>query len=200
MPLSFHGARRARRPAVWTLLAALLIAPVGDVLGDDDEGHFEIRTAFVELRDGVYYLNGRVDYALSLGAMEALEGGAPLTFKLKIELSRVRRLLPDAEVAGLRQRYRLRYHALTERYLVDNLNSGDRSSFASLEAALDYIGRIDGLPLIDAALIDDDREYELSLRAELDVRELPTALRWLTFWWGEDLKISSEWYTWPLAP
>ena len=146
----------------------------------------------------MFYLNARIDYRLSEAALEALEGGARLNFKVQIELTGKRRLLPDSEIASLRQRYRLQYNALTGRYLAQNANSGEQVSFGSLDAALKHIGRIARLPIIDASLLDEDRRYELALRATLDIRELPAALRWLGFWWNDDLKIASEWYRWPL--
>ncbi len=165
-----------------------------------DEGRFDIRSAFAELEDGVFYLNGRIDYHLSEGAFEALEGGATLNFKVQIELTRKRRFMLDAEVASLRQRYRLQFHALTGRYLAHNSNSGEQESFGSLDAALKHIGRIQKVPIIDASLLKDDVRYELGLRAILDIRELPKGLRWLGIWWNDDLKIVSEWYRWPLSP
>jgi hypothetical protein len=179
------------------LVALFLLTQIGPV-GARDNGRFAIRSAFAELQDDVFYLNARIDYQLSEAALEALEGGARLNFKVQIELTGKRRLLPDSEIAGLRQRYRLQFNALTGRYLAQNANSGEQVSFGSLDAALKHIGRIARLPIIDASLLDEDGRYELALRATLDIRELPAALRWLGFWWNDDLKIASEWYRWPL--
>ena len=181
------------------LVALVCLLNAGAAIAQD-RGRFDIRSAFAELDDGVFYLNGRIDYQLSRGALDALEGGATLNFKVKIELTRKRRFMPDADIASLRQRYRLQFHALTGRYLVHHSNSGNRDSFGSLDAALKHIGRIQRVPIIDASLLDENGRYELALRAELDIRELPGALRWLGIWWKDDLKIVSEWYRWPLSP
>ena len=43
----------------------------------------------------------------------------------------------DASVAALEQRYELSYHALSQRYLVRNLNTGEQQDFGSLQAALE---------------------------------------------------------------
>jgi hypothetical protein len=80
---------------------------------------------------------------------------------------------------------------------VRNTNSGDQASFGSLSAALDYIGRIERLPLIDTAVLDDDRGYDVRLRASLDQEQFPGPLRLLAFW-RRDWSIASEWYRWPL--
>jgi hypothetical protein len=163
----------------------------------DDPGFFEIRSAMVELRDDVYLLNAVVAYRLSTEALEALHAGVPLGIRLDIEIIHPRRWWFDNENATLRQSYQLEYNALSERYIVLNANSGDQASFGSLLAALEYLGRVDRFPLIDVALLDDDRGYYVRLRASLDQEQLPGPLRLLAFW-RRDWSIASEWYRWPL--
>jgi hypothetical protein len=58
--------------------------------------------------------------------------------------------------------------------------------------------RIDKLPIIDSALIDADRRYDLRIRALLDTELLPGPLRLLAFW-RLDWSLGSEWYRWRLA-
>jgi Domain of unknown function (DUF4390) len=164
---------------------------------DDDPGHFEVRTAVAELRDGVYFLTAWVEYRLSSEARAALESGVPLSIRLDMEISHNRRFWFDSDDADLRQLYQLEYHALSERYIVINVNSGDQASFASLFAALNYLGRIERLPIIDAALLEGGRDYELRLRAVLDVEQFPGPLRLLAFW-RRDWSLASDWYQWPL--
>jgi hypothetical protein len=162
----------------------------------DDPGFFEVRSAVAELRNGVYHLNAVIAYRLSTEAMDALQSGVPLGIRLDIEIVHPRRWWFDSEVA-LQQSYQLEYHALSERYIVLNVNSGDQSSFASLFAALEHLGRIDRLPLIDAAVLEDGRAYDVRIRALLDQEQFPGPLRLLAFW-RRDWSIASEWYRWPL--
>ena len=164
---------------------------------DEDDGHFEVIEARTELRSGVYFLDATIAFRLSADAREALRSGVPLTIRLDVEFMNRRRFWFDAEDAALRQRYQLEYHALSERYLVTNLNSGDQSSYGSILSALSSLGRIDRLPLIDAALLDPGRDYELRLRVVLDVEQFPGPLRLLAFW-RRDWSIASDWYRWPL--
>jgi Domain of unknown function (DUF4390) len=170
--------------------------PPGDI-ADDDPGHFEIRSAETVLRSGVYLLDAWIDYRLSSDAREALQSGVPLTIRVDVEVMLPRRFWFDNEDATLRQRYQLEYHALSERYIVTNLNSGDQSSYPSVFAALYALGRIDRLPLIDSAVLDRDRDYNVRIRAALDAEELPGPLRLLAFW-RRDWSIASDWYQWPL--
>jgi len=164
-----------------------------------DTPRFEIRSAYAELEDKVYFLHARISYPLSKQALEALQSGVELNFQLRIEVSRVRRFLPDANVAILLQRYQLRFNALVNRYVVRNLNSGGQQSFASLDAALSFLGRVSDLPILDKALLQTGKKYNLKLQAELDVKRLPAPIQLLAFWL-DDWRLTSAWYTWPLQP
>ncbi len=188
-----------RRASAWLwgalLLPALLIAPWTDAPAV--EGRFEVRSATMDLIDRVYYLDARVQYRLSAEALEALEAGVALTIELQMEVNRRRRLLPNQSVATLSQRYQLQYHALSNRYVLRNLNSGEQESFATLFAGLNQLGRVIDLPVIDAALLAPDQRYEFRLRAVLDTREFPGPLRLLAFW-ADGWRIESEWFRWRL--
>lgn len=164
---------------------------------DDSEGGFAVRSAESELVSGVYLVNATIDLRLSREARAALESGVPLTVHIEIDLIRVRRFWIDDEEADVEQRFELAYHALTERYIVRNLNSGDQTSFATVMAALNYLGRIERLPFIDVALLASGRTYDARIKAELDVDEFSGPLRLLTFW-RRDFSLESEWYRWRL--
>lgn len=177
------------------LLALLGLCVAG--LAQAQEGRFDVRSAGSRLVDGVYYLSARVDYRLSEEALDALDSGLTLTVQLQIEVQRVRRFLPNAEVATLEQSYQLSYQPLSERYVVRNQNSGEQSSHATLFSALSDMGRVTDLPVIDAALLDADARYAIRVRAVLDQNTLPGPLRMLAFW-GDSFRLESEWYTWTL--
>lgn len=164
---------------------------------EDDPGRFEIASARTELRDGVYFLDATIRYRLSTEARDALNAGVPLGIRLDVEIIHPRRWWFDNADASLRQSYQLEYHALSERYIVLNTNSGDQASFATLGAALDHLGRVEHLPLIDAAVLEDERGYDARIRAALDEEQFPGPLRLLAFW-RRDWSIASEWYRWPL--
>jgi hypothetical protein len=156
---------------------------------------FEIRSAYIEPTDSVYELNATINFELPEGAREIVREGVPLTLHLEIVVKRQRNYWVDYTVATLEQRYELVYHALSERYLVRNRNSGDQTSFPTLEAALDQLRVVSKLPLLDKALVEDGRRHEVSVRASLDVQTMPDALRFVLFW-ADDWRQRSEWYTW----
>lgn len=179
------------------MLVAAGFAAIEARAQDDEEGAFDVRTASSELVDGVYYVNALIDFRLSSEAFEALESGVPMIVHIEVDLIRVRRFWVDDEEVDVQQRYVLEYHALTQRYLVRNLNRGDQASFATVSAALSYMGRIERLPFIDAALLAPGRSYDARIRAELDTDEFSGPLRLLTFW-RRELSLSSDWFRWRL--
>ena len=145
----------------------------------------------------MYFATARIDYRLSDDALEALDSGVALTVQLQIELTRKRRFWLDAGIATLRQDYSLSFQPLSDRYVVKNLNSGEQDSFATLFSALNNMGRVVDLPIIDASLLNPDANYEISLRAVLDQNTLPGPLRLIAFW-SSGFRLDSDWYVWRL--
>lgn len=184
------------RPHRW-VGASLLLALLTALAWAADEGRFAIRTVYTDTRDGVIFLNADVDYELSEVARKALASGVELTIELQIEVVRDRRMWIDGEIANLLQRYQLSYQPLSERYVTRNLNSGDQMSFAGLAAALEHLGRVRDLPLLDDTLLRPGKRYEIRVRAVLDTRDLAGPLRLISFFWS-DWRLESEWYEWPL--
>ncbi|HKE95243.1 MAG TPA: DUF4390 domain-containing protein [Povalibacter sp.] len=159
------------------------------------EQRFEIRSAYIEPAEGVYQLNATLVFDLPDGAREAVREGAPLTLDLEIVLHRSRKYWLDETVANLEQHYELVYHALSERYLLRNVNSGEQASYATMDAALDSLRVVSNLPILDQSLVVPGARHEISLRAHLDVRTMPDALRFIVFW-ANDWRQTTEWYTW----
>jgi hypothetical protein len=172
-------------------------SPPAPIKGEEDPGYFEVREAKTELKAGVYFLDALIEYRLSSEARRALQSGLPLTIRVEVELLNNRRFWFDNEEAALQQRYQLEYHALSERFTVQNLNSGNQTSFSTLNAALDWLGHVNHLPLIDAALIEPGHDYYLRMRAVLDAEKLPGPLRLIAFW-RRDWSLGSDWYRWQL--
>jgi hypothetical protein len=178
--------------------AQSLVQPPPSPVVVDDPGHFEVRDARTELRDGVYLLSAEIDYRLSTEALDALHAGVPLVVRLDVEIIDPRRWWFDNDAAELRQSYQLEYHALSQRYLVLTVNSGEQDSFGTLSAALASLGAVRRFPLIDAAVLEAERGYDVRLRALLDQEQFPGPLRLLAFW-RRDWSIASDWYRWPLV-
>jgi hypothetical protein len=186
-----------RKPGLFVLLALLVLSP-GMAQDDvDREGYFEVRSASTEIIDGVHSLDARLQLVLPTEALAALESGVTLTIELQLQVIRVRRFYLDDVEAELAVRYELEFSPVTQRYIVRNLNSGDQDSFATLYSALNSLGRVQGLPVIDDSLLSADDEHRIRLRAMLNLERYPAALRVLFFWRGQ-WQLQSEWFEWSL--
>ncbi len=189
------------RPLARFLCGAWLAAALTlqTVYADGLEGRFEVRSADLELEDNVYHMNVRLDVPISDAVRRGLAEGVPLNLELDIEIERVRQLLPNSRIAELTQRYHLEYNAVSASYTLRNVNSGQQESLATADAALARLSDIRNLPVLDRALIADDRRYEANVRAKLDYGTVPFTLRLVMFWVG-DWHRESDWYTWTFQP
>jgi hypothetical protein len=179
------------------LLAAHALLPVLAQDRPSREGYFDVRSAQTNVVNGVIDLDARLQLVLSDEALAALDNGVPLTIELMLEVVRERRFLPDAADAELSLRYELEFRPLSQRYIVRNLNSGHQDSFATLYAALNNLGRIQGLPVVDLAILDRDADYRMRLQAVLSTQQYPAPMR-LLFFWRDEWQLKSEWYEWSL--
>ena len=195
---TLHKSHALLRWPAWLAIVACALG--GQVLAQDEierEGYFEVRSAATVLESGVHNLDARLQLVLSTEALEALNSGVSLTIELQMLVIRSRRLLPDSTDAELAVRYELEYRPLSQRYIVRNLNSGDQDSFATLYSALNNLGRVQMLPIIDDALLLPGRDYRVRLRAMLQTQQYPAPLRMLLFWRSQ-WQLQSEWYEWSL--
>jgi hypothetical protein len=166
---------------------------------DGLEGRFEVRSADLELSDGVYHMNARLDLPISDAVRRGLADGVPLALELDLSIKRVRQLLPNSSVAELTQRYRLQFNAVSGSYILRNLNSGQQVSAGTLDAAIEQLSGVRSLPVLDKALIAANRRYEASLRGKIDFGTVPFSLRLLMFW-VSDWHRESDWYAWTFQP
>jgi hypothetical protein len=162
-------------------------------------GRFEVRSADLELKEGVYHLNARIDLPISEAVRRGLVEGVPLTLEVDLDIERVRQLLPNSRVAELTQRYRLQYNAVSARYILRNENSGQQESLGTVDEAIAHLSEVHSLPALDKALIAADRRYEGRVKARIDFGTVPFTLRLLMFW-VSDWHRESDWYAWTFQP
>jgi hypothetical protein len=178
------------------LAAALWVEPLQ---ADGLEGRFEVRSADLQLTEGVYHLNAHLDLPVSDAVRRGLAEGVPLAVELDLDIERVRQLLPNSRVAELTQRYHLQYNAVSARYVLRNDNSGQQQSLSTVDDAIEQLSEVRGLPVLDKALLSVGRRYEANVRAKVDYGSVPFSLRVVMFW-VNDWHRESDWYTWTLQP
>ena len=180
------------------LMTSLLLLPAeAQDNRPDRAGYFEVRSASAALVEGVHELESRLQLVLSADALDALNSGVALRIELNLEVIRIRRFWPDTTGAELLVSYELEYRPLSQRYIVRNLNSGDQDSFATLYSALNNLGRIQALPVVDDSILEPDKTYRIRLRARLSTEQYPVPLR-ILFFWRDEWQLESEWFEWIL--
>ena len=192
---SLESRRRVTRRALAVLAWILAALPCTASFAQD----FEVRTANLRLAGDFWALTARIDYHLTEKALDALNNGVPLTFTVDISISRERRWWLDPEVVRVKRDRQLSYEPLTKRYLVNYPESGEQSSHGTLFGALNALGRVQSLAIVEASRLTKGETYDVALRAVLDQQTLPGPLRVLAFW-GGGFSLESDWYEWTLEP
>jgi hypothetical protein len=182
------------------LLAAVLVGVgAGGARADVLDGVLEVKSAYVNIEQGVFQLFARIAYPVNDDIRAALKDGLMLSFDLDVVVSRERRFWVDATVAEYTLRRELLYHAVSDRYVTRDVapDGSDQHSYATLEEALDALGTVDAWPFLLAPQLSGNRDYRVSLRAGVRRGRLPDSLRVLLFW-TDDWHRESEWFSWSL--
>ena len=189
-------ARRVGWTFAW-LFAAILALPALPLPAA--AGGFRVESAKTHLDGETYVLDARILYGFSELALEALDNGVPLTIELHVQVRPQDAWIWDNTLLDRRLRYPIRYKPLSERFLVSQLPGDGGRSFVTRDAAVAALGELKGLPLVSASNLDPDTRYEVQLKAELDIEELPLPLRPMAYL-RPSWKLSTGWTKWPIEP
>jgi len=183
----------------WLILfVALLGAAAGFAAHAQEDGRFEVRNAYVELVSDSWHLDVRLDLALANAARQAFEEGVPLVLALEIEGTLDRRFLPDETVVSLTRKWQIAYDAISQRFVVTDVKSGEHVSHASQAEALEALARISGIPIANTETLPAGVRFDMRVRATVEIGDLPAAVRMLLFWKGWSR--TTEWYAWKVRP
>lgn len=189
-------AKRRGSAAVW-LFAVVAICAGALTRADALDGTLDVRSAYINVDDGVYELFARVVYPANDAIVAALRDGLTLSFDLDVVVTRERRYWLDSDVASLTFRRELQYHTVSDRYRVRDAPDGEPQSYATLEGALAALGKVESWPIIIRSQLADDARYRISVRAGVRRGRLADALRAVLFW-SNDWHRESAWYSWSL--
>ena len=195
MTMSPAEHRRCNRMTLAFAIFATLLG--GLVRADALDGALDVRSAYINVNNGVYELFARVIYPANDAIASALRDGLTLSFDFDVTVSRERRYWLDSEVVSLNLRRELQFHTVSDRYLVRDLPAGEPQSFATLDAALAALGRVEAWPILIRSQLSDSARYRISVRAGVRRGRLADALRAVLFW-SNDWHRESEWYSWSL--
>lgn len=156
---------------------ALLVLFTMPVMADN----FSVQSAEIKQIGNGYVVNARMTYPLTARVVEALENSVPITFVQQLELVNSIPLLGKywqwQETTWTTElRYELRYHALTQQYVLYTLDTNSRRNFPTLDSALQALGNIQNLNL-PPEYLSDPEDLILKLRTGIDLHALPTPMR-----------------------
>lgn len=163
---------------------------------------FSIDSAIVKKVGNGYKLDASLSYTLTPRVIEALENGVPITFYQTFELTEPMAVIGSyldwrSTLWQTKLRFELRYHALTEQYVLLNLETQHRQSFTSLYSALTALGKVNDFILPPEYLVEAGDEVQLSLKTGLDLHALPTPMRpgaiISTKWQLDSEWVNAEW-------
>ena len=144
-------------------------------------------------------MGGDMSFHFSKAALEALANGLPLAVDTEIVLRPVDKWYWQKSIASYNYKMEIQYHALSQQYLVTEINASYPKAFLTQSSALIALGRINELPLIELSLLDPDAKYQVSVRSSLDSESLPVPLRPLTYL-SDEWRLRTDWkrLDWPV--
>jgi hypothetical protein len=144
-------------------------------------GSFSVESAQIVTIGNGHVLNAKIAYPLTARVKEAIDNGVPILFQQQFELIKSTPLLGsywqwDETLWTSEIRYQLRYHALTQQYIVLDIGTQHQRNYSSLSDALNALGKINQLNLPPEYFTDPDN-LTLLVRSGLDLNALPTPMR-----------------------
>ncbi|MDH3689234.1 MAG: DUF4390 domain-containing protein [Gammaproteobacteria bacterium] len=140
-------------------------------------------------------VSGTLDLDLSEAAETAIDKGVPVVVQIRLALYRHRPLVWDKKLSQWSVRFRIRYHGLSGRYIVDNDREDGIESFASIQQALQFVGDLGPWTLELPEGQDSGGRFRLAVRTRLDIESLPAPLRPLAYT-SPAWRLDSRWTQW----
>jgi hypothetical protein len=142
---------------------------------------FMVESAQISSIGNGYTLNAKINYPLTPRVKEALDNGVPITFRQQFKIVHSLAVLGDYwqwdDILWTSEiRYQLSYHALTEQFILIDIDTLHQRNFSSLAAALAAMGNIKNFNLPPEYLTETDHLL-IQIRSGIDLNALPTPMR-----------------------
>ena len=177
------------------LLASLFTSTI--TLAQSSDTFFSMNKYRTFVKDKIFILDASIDITLPSTVQDALDKGVDLVFITHIQVIQPETILPDKKLLNIPVRKRLGFHPLTKKYIVEDLTFGTRKSFYSLTAALEMVGSVQNISLIDEALSQTHDNTLVRIRVELSHSDLPFPLK-IRAKFSPSWYLSSNWFAWNL--
>jgi Domain of unknown function (DUF4390) len=178
------------------LVALLLLLPLAAAPLRASTADFLVSSAWVNVRNGVFEMNASIDYPLEERVQTALDAGVSVHFDLRCVVETKGRYWFDDTLVDVVLRRELAWNALTQSYVLREVDSREQRSFATLAEAMAAAGEIVGWPVVVEPQLDPDETYRIRVRASYrrgSLARLRGLLPWFDGWNRE-----TEWHSWTL--
>lgn len=157
---------------------------------------FFVRDVHADLTGDRVLVSARVDLSLSDEAERAVDNGVALDLVNEFVVLRDAAFWNET-VSTFQTRTRLRYHALSNHYVVEHIGSEELETYRSITEALRNIGRLSQVSI--KVPESPAGEYFVEIRTRLDINALPAPLRTMAMF-STDWRLASEWTRWRISP
>ncbi len=157
---------------------------------------FSINNLTTKLIDNVFIADLEQEFHLNDTVIEAMQNGVPITLQTQFNIY-TDHWYWNEEIVAITQRYRINYHALSQQYILTNINTGKQTSYSKLYRVLDELTTIKNLPLVDKNILPEDKELFITVRNRLEIESLPLPLK-ATAYLSGSWRLKSDWATWLL--
>lgn len=136
--------------------------------------------------------------ALSDDVVTAITKGIEIRLVYDFRLLRIRPVIWDDEIAAWKFSVRIKYHGLSNSFILENDYTGKLDTFDSIRDVLDDLSRFRvSVPIVGSTLPQSDSGYRMAFKIELDKNALPPPLKLLVEI-SPTWDLASSWKQWPV--
>ena len=160
-----------------------------------DPGRLRVVSTQAYPQSGALRVEADVRFALPGVVQAALSNGVPLVFRVRLQTYDPEPWWWPVVVHEVEHRVHIMFHALTDKYLVIRGMDNRYSTHAGLPQALQALGALRGMVLLDAAVVAQRRDLAGRIRMQLARDTLPPALQ-LPARVQADWQLDTGWVRW----
>ena len=140
-----------------------------------------------QLSNNILSITADAEVGLAKDPREALQSGVPLFFDLHIEILRNRKYIWDRDLFKTKYTYSLQRHTLSKKYVLKNLITDTQQVHSSIVTAVESLGQIRKLAVIDVEELTDRKNLVIAIQLELKISALPAPMMPLAY-------VSPQWH------
>ena len=161
-------------------------------------GDFVVENVQANLVQQELHVSTKINLSLSEQAELAVDNGVPLVVLTEFALIKDG-ILWNKTLLKHKNGQQLRYHSLSDRYVVEDLDVEEIDTYGSVTEALQSMGAFRSVVLpLPESMGMDATQYTLSVRSRLDINKLPAALRPLAFF-SPSWRLTTDWTSWQIT-